>query len=160
MPRRPQAEDALGETRVAFADGMRRGDAAAACAVYADGATLLGPSSELIHGRVAIQAFWGAGVAAGVSEVELEAVEATRHDGLGYEIGRYALRLDPPGGEAIVDRGTYMVVHERQPDGSWLRIAEMFNSGAPPVGDTRRHGAATNADGGSHAPTVLEEGGS
>jgi ketosteroid isomerase-like protein len=128
-----RVEGAIAETRAAFAAALRRGDARAASAVYADEATLLPPSAELMHGRPAIEAFWQAGVEAGISEVELEALELERRDGLAYEIGRYALWLEPAEGGTVVDRGKYVLVHERQADGSWQWAVEMFNPDAPPA---------------------------
>jgi hypothetical protein len=91
------------------------------------------PPAELIEGREAIEAFWQAGLEAGVSEVEFEALELERQDGLAYEIGRYSLRLEPADGGTVVDRGKYVLVHERQEDGSWQWAVEMFNPEAPPA---------------------------
>ena len=78
--------------------------------------------------------FWRAGLDAGVSEVELEELVFDRQDGLAYEIGRYALRLQPEGGSTVVDRGKYVLVHERQDDGTWQRAVEMFSPDVPPAG--------------------------
>src|SRR5687767_14545333 len=119
-------ETSIAETSAAFVAALRDGDAKAACAVYADDARLLAPSAELMLGREAIESFWRAGLEAGISEVELETLELERHDGLAYEIGRYALWLRPPNDAAVVDRGKYVLVHERQQDGSWRRAVEMF----------------------------------
>lgn len=124
---------AIGETRAAFVAALKDGDAKAASHVYADEARLLAPSAELIQGREAIEAFWRAGLEAGISEVELEALELERQGRLAYEIGRYALRLEPTDGGTVVDRGKYVLVHERQPDGSWRRAVEMFNPEGPPA---------------------------
>lgn len=124
---------AIADTRTAFVAALERGDATAAACVYADDATLLPPSAELLEGRDAIEAFWSAGVAAGISGVELDSLRLRREGGLAYEIGRYELRLRPPDGDTVVDRGKYVLVHARQADGSWLRVVEMFNPDAPPV---------------------------
>jgi ketosteroid isomerase-like protein len=126
-----QLDLAIAESRVAFVAALRGGDATAASAVYAEDARLLPPSAELLQGREAIEAFWKAGVEAGISEVELEALEFESDGGLAYEIGRYALRLRPADGGTVVDRGKYLLVHQRGPDGSWRRAAEMFNPEAP-----------------------------
>jgi uncharacterized protein (TIGR02246 family) len=119
--------EAIAETRAAFTEALRRGDAAAAAAVYAQRATLLAPSAALISGRKPIEAFWDAGIAAGITDVELEPLELRRHDGVACEIGRYGLRLDPGDGGSVLERGKYVLVHERQSDGSWRRAVEMFN---------------------------------
>lgn len=126
-------DDAIAETRAAFVAALQEGDAKAACSVYADEASLLPPSAELLRGRDAIEAFWKAGLDAGITEVELEAVEVERDGRLAYEIGRYALRLNPADGTTVVDRGKYLLVHERQQDGAWLWAVEMFNPETPPA---------------------------
>ena len=122
----------ISEARTAFAAALKRGDAQAASALYADGASLLPPGAEVMEGRDAIEAFWQAGIATGISEAEFEALQLERHDGLAYEIGRYALRLDPADGGTVLDRGRYLLVHQRQADGSWRRAVEMFNPDEAP----------------------------
>jgi uncharacterized protein (TIGR02246 family) len=124
---------AVAGTRAAFVTSLRRGDAAAAAAVYADDAKLVAPSAELIEGRDAIERFWRAGLDAGISEIELETLDVERQDGLAYEIGRYMLHLDSADGGAVVDRGKYVLVHERQEDGCWRWAVEMFNPDVPPA---------------------------
>ena len=126
-------DGAIGASRAAFAAALRGGDAAAAGAVYSDDASLLPPAAEPLKGREAITAFWRAGVEAGISDVELDALELERGDGLAYEIGRYALRLQPGGEAAVVDRGKYVLVHELQIDGRWRWVVEMFNPDGPPA---------------------------
>ena len=125
---------AIAETRQAFAEGLRSGDAHRATEVYTDGATLLAPSAELIRGRAAIESFWKAGIEAGVSEADVEVLQLERQDGLAYEVGSYALRLDPLDGGVVFERGLYLLIHERQPGGRWRRAVEMFNpkEGATP----------------------------
>lgn len=125
-----EEQGAIAATRAAFIAALRDGDAAAAAAVYADDATLLPPSAEPLKGREAITAFWRAGVEAGISEVELDALELEREERLAYEIGRYALRLQPADSGTVVDRGRYVLVHARQADGTWRRAVEMFSPDA------------------------------
>ena len=140
-------EDAIAETRAAFATALRRRDAEAASAVYAENATLLAPSAELISGRGSIEAFWSAGIGAGLLEVELDSLQVERQDGLAYEIGRYELRLDAAAeGGTVVDRGKYVLVHERQDDGAWQWAVEMFNpEAAPAMADGRPKEGSSNA---------------
>ena len=126
-------EAALAENRASFVAALASGDAKAAAAVYAGNAKLLAPSAELLRGSEAIEAFWRAGLEAGIRAAELEAVELDQHDGLAYEIGRYALRLEPAEGGTVVDRGKYLLVHERQEDGTWRWAVEMFNPDSSPA---------------------------
>jgi uncharacterized protein (TIGR02246 family) len=121
---------AIARTRTEFVDALRSGDARAASAVYADDAQLLAPSAELVAGREAIAAFWRAGLDAGIAGVELEELRFKRGESVAWEIGRYVLRLEPADGTPVVDSGKYLLVHERQEDGSWRRAVEMFNPDA------------------------------
>jgi ketosteroid isomerase-like protein len=126
-------DDPIDTARSAFVTALQSGDARAAAALYADDARLLAPSAGLIEGRAAIAAFWQAGIGAGIAEVELEKLETERDGSVAWEIGRYALRLEPAEGASVVDRGKYVLVHRRQDDGSWLRAVEMFNPDSPPA---------------------------
>jgi len=127
--RRPDVEIAAG--KATFADALRHGDTKVAASVYAETGRLLAPSTEVIEGRAAIQAFWQAGVDAGVVEVELEALDIQRRGDIAYEIGGYHLRLQPAVGGTVVDRGRYVLILEQDADGSWRRAVEMFSPDAP-----------------------------
>jgi ketosteroid isomerase-like protein len=126
-------EAAIARARAAFVAALAAGDAASASAAYSDDARLLPPATAPIQGRAAIERFWRAGVDSGIAEVELDAQEFGGRDGIAFELGRYALHVRPPGGAAVVDRGTYVLVHERQDDGTWRRAVEMFSPSEPPA---------------------------
>jgi ketosteroid isomerase-like protein len=129
--RKPNVE--IGKGRAVFVDGLRHGDTKAVASVYVDGARLVAPSAELIEGREAIEAFWQAGIDAGVVDIELEAATVECHDRVAYEIGRYVLQLRPTAGAPVLDRGRYLLVLEQQADGSWRRAVEMFNPEVSPA---------------------------
>lgn len=124
-------DEAIGESRDAFVAALADGDAGRAAAVYAADAQLLPPSTELVEGREAIEAFWQAGIDSGLWAVELELVRLVGDGRLAYETGRYALTLRPADGEPVVDRGKYVCVHELQEDGTWRWAVEMFNPDVP-----------------------------
>jgi uncharacterized protein (TIGR02246 family) len=132
MDERRLLAKAIAETRAAFVQALKDGDARAVSGLYADDARMLAPSAELVDGREAIESFWRAGVQAGISDVELVPLQLEHADGLAYEIGRYALSVEAPDG-MVVDRGKYLLVHARQTDGSWRRAAEMFSPDGPPA---------------------------
>jgi uncharacterized protein (TIGR02246 family) len=117
----------IDQGRSAFTAALRRGDAAAAAAIYADDATLLAPAVDLVRGRLAIEQFWKTGVETGITEVELVALDVQRSGELAFEVGRYALRLAPETGAPVIDRGRYLIVHRAEADGHWRRAAEMFS---------------------------------
>jgi ketosteroid isomerase-like protein len=122
-------------SREAFVAALRLGDAAAAAAFYTRDARLLAPSAELLIGRTDIARFWQAGMDAGVRGIELYSEQAELEAGgaVGFEVGRYVVRVRPVDGPEIVDRGKYAVLHRREHDGTWRRALEMLT----PDGDPR-----------------------
>jgi uncharacterized protein (TIGR02246 family) len=50
-----------------------------------------------------------------------------------YQRGGYDITLTPkkPGGRSIRSIGKYIHIYQRQPDGNWLMIRDMFNSDKP-----------------------------
>jgi uncharacterized protein (TIGR02246 family) len=123
--------NAIAATHQTFERAVREGNAAAAADVYAHRARLLPPVTPPLEGREAIASYWQAGVDAGLVEAALDARELRQFDAVAYEVGRYSLRLESPEGATIVDRGAYVLVHERQDDGSWRWAVEMFNPDVP-----------------------------
>ena len=94
-------------------------------ALYADDATLLPPNAPAVHGKPAIQEFWQAFLAAGVSDVILETGDVRASGDLAYGIGKYGFTA---GGAR--QEGKYLVVYQQQADGSYKAIADMFNANA------------------------------
>jgi ketosteroid isomerase-like protein len=127
-----------------FVDAIRGGDPVAAAVGYADDARLLAPSADLIEGRAEIESFWRAGLEAGIRAVELESIRIDRHDTFAIEVGQYAMRLRQPGGADVVDRGSYLLVHELAPDGEWAWALEAFTPEGSPQVATRLRGEVGN----------------
>jgi ketosteroid isomerase-like protein len=119
-------EDALRHSTAALVEALRLGDAARAAALYDLDGRLLTPAAELLAGRAQIESFWRAGLAVGLTAVRLDPVELELVDGVGVEVGRYALELG-----ATTDAGKYLALHRRQADGTWCRAADVFNPDAP-----------------------------
>ena len=117
-----------------FVAGIRSQDPSTASSGYAQNARLLAPSADLIEGRQGIESFWRAGLDAGIRDVSRVPVRIEAHGSVAFEIGRYAIRLRPPDGGCVVDRGSYLLVHERSAMGDWSWTLEMFTpEGTPQV---------------------------
>lgn len=127
-----EVEEAVRAAARRFVAAIGGGDSAAAAIGYADDALLLAPSAALIEGRTAIEAFWRAGLEAGIRTVELQPLRITTHRALAFEIGRYAMRLRRPNGDCVVDRGSYLLIHERSAEGAWAWRFEAFTPDGPP----------------------------
>jgi ketosteroid isomerase-like protein len=120
-------EDGIRQATLALADALRRGDAAAAAALYADDGKLLSATADLIAGRREIEAYWRAGIGIGLSRLELQPLGLERGSWDAVEFGRYVLALERDGDTRVADRGKYLVLHRRQADGSWRRAVDVFN---------------------------------
>jgi uncharacterized protein (TIGR02246 family) len=105
-----------------FTSALACGDAARAASLYSVDGALLTADAELIRGRDEIEAYWREGIAIGLEQLELEQVEVRELDAVAIELGRYVLVL----GDAS-ERGRYVVLHRREPDGAWRRLVEVYN---------------------------------
>jgi ketosteroid isomerase-like protein len=87
-----------------------RGDAAGVTACYTADGQLPPSHSEVVEGHAAIEQYWGGAMAAGITGIRLETVEATAAGDAAHEVGRYTLRA----GDVEVDRGKYVVIWRRE----------------------------------------------
>lgn len=125
---------AIEDANTQFMEAIKRGDAASVAALYTEDAKLLPAGSEMGTGKQAIQAFWESALKMGVRSLTLETLDIGYEGDLAYEIGTYSLDIQPEGGQATTDRGKYVTVRKRQPDGSWKLVADIWNSDSPPPG--------------------------
>jgi uncharacterized protein (TIGR02246 family) len=115
----------------AFHEGVAKRDAAALASLYAENARFLPPGMEPCEGRAQTQSAMQQLLDMGASALDLEPLEVREAGDLMIEYGRYTLRIEPAGHEAMTDFGKYIVVHERQADGSAKILYDIFNSNAP-----------------------------
>lgn len=113
-----------------LADAVNRGEAAAVAALYTEEARVLPPNGPTLVGQEAIQNFFQSNIDAGVSDFKITTLEVGVARDLAYEIGEYALTIQPEEGEAIRDQGKYVVVWKRE-NGEWKLDVDIFNSSMP-----------------------------
>lgn len=102
-----------------FSAALARQDAAHVAGLYTDDARLLFSGMPIIRGRAAIAAMFRDDVQGGPATIRFESEEILEDGRLVVDIGRY---ITPTGS------GKYVVVYERQPDGS-LKLAVDAASG-------------------------------
>lgn len=113
----------------AWLKAVRAADWSAMAATYAPDAILMPPNGPVVTGRPAIFDWFGAFpplVSMDVEEVEVEGC-----CDLAYVRGTYRLEAKLPGGASLREKGKYLEIHRKQPDGTWLKSHDMFSSDEP-----------------------------
>lgn len=100
---------------------------------YADDAVLLWPGAPMVNGRAAIREFMQGflSLPAFSLSFEIANVEVSRAGDLAYTYGANRVTLVDPSGRTVKDRGKYLTVYRKQPDGTWKAVADMGNSNLP-----------------------------
>lgn len=110
---------------------------------YTEDALVLPPNMPVIQGKQQARAMWQGmfsvpGFGGGWKATK---VEVARSGDLGYVTGTYELSETDASGRPMVDKGKYLEIWKKQPDGSWKCVADMFNTDLPsvaPAGDRPR----------------------
>jgi ketosteroid isomerase-like protein len=100
---------------------------------YAPDASLMPPNYPLQQGHAALRAFIGYWLNSAPMTLATEPLRYDADGDLGYSFGRFTLTITMPDGSVVEDHGKYMDVAQRQADGSWKYVADMFNSDNPPA---------------------------
>ncbi len=98
---------------------------------YADDALGFPPNAPLISGKEELSAFWSDLVENPRLTWQTTKVEVSRAGDVAYSFGTYELTVSDPEGAPVNDRGKWVVVGKKQPDGSWKHIVDIFNSDLP-----------------------------
>jgi uncharacterized protein (TIGR02246 family) len=125
------ARQEIGNITKRFAEAYNRGDIAAAVEFYTEDAKFLHPNTEIISGKQAIKEFFETGRAFGLRRISFKGLEAGLDGNLAYERGVINMDIAPEGGQAMKDKGKYLVVMKRQTDGSWKVAVDIWNSDLP-----------------------------
>lgn len=129
-----------------FMSAFNTGDMDTVLAQYAPDAEVMAPFNSRATGHDAIREVLGkesAGAqAAGVALVANDDDKAAASGDLGYHSGSFDVK-DAAG--TVVDSGNYLAVMQRQPDGKWLMIRDIWNSDRPPPAPPAAEPAAAEA---------------
>ena len=123
----PGTRAAIEEVNVRFAAKLATGDAAGLAAMYAAGAQVFPPNSDIVTGEAAIQKLWQGVIDAGIKAVKLTTVDVTAAGDLASESGRYEMS---GAGGTVVDSGKYVVVWKRL-GGRWKILRDIWNTSRP-----------------------------
>jgi ketosteroid isomerase-like protein len=103
------------------------GDFAALAEMFTSDGVVMPPNAEIVESRPDIQAFFEAFPAITTFTSTVEDVGGSGD--FAWARGTYSLLMTIEGADTPTpDRGKWMVVYERQADGSWLAASEIWNS--------------------------------
>ena len=122
-----EARTAIDEGNRRFLEGFVKGDASIVASLYADDAVVLPPDAALVQGTAAIEAFWGAVMASGVTEAHLTTDELVGDGEYVQERGTGILTVRPEGQAPSEQKLKYVVVWRRTAAG-WKNLWDIWNS--------------------------------
>ena len=104
---------------------------------FAEDALALYPNNPLLTGRDAIRESWRTNFARpGFAMTGQPAkVVVSRGGDLAYVQGTFAMTVNDAKGKPVTDKGKYVVIYKKQPDGQWKLAVDTGNSDLP-VPDT------------------------
>lgn len=105
---------------------------------YSDDAVVLPPNQATVTGKSAVRDLWK-GLLDSVTTVSWKAdrVEVAKSGDMAFITGTYQLSSKDAVGGTNNDRGKYLVVYEKQADGTWKCGADMFSSDLPASGERK-----------------------
>ena len=103
-------------------------------ATYADDAVRMPPNEPAWVGKAAIRAGFQADFEENDVQVENQVEEVQVSGDWAFARGTYAVTITPSeGGEPVEDNGKWMAIFQRQADGSWKDVRDMWSSDNPPM---------------------------
>ena len=116
----------------AFHQALRTNDKEAFMSYVADDVVLMPPGEAAVRGKPALGAWYATFLSQyRTSSLALSGREVFVGGAFAVESGSFEWGLTPVvGGPPVVDRGNYMQVWKRQPDGNWRFEREIWNSSA------------------------------
>ena len=126
---------AINTLRDEYVAAENGGDSATLVTLWTDDGVLMPAHAPAANGKEAIQGFYQARFEQFTQELTVSSEELQVADQWAFDRGTYALTLSPKaGGEGTEDNGKYIVIVQRQPDGSWKFARLIWNSDNPPPG--------------------------
>ncbi|HET7552942.1 MAG TPA: DUF4440 domain-containing protein [Gemmatimonadaceae bacterium] len=132
-----QVRHVIDSATARFSDDAERGDAAGLMAMYAADAVVMQPNMPAWHGHDEIQKGWAGFLSSiTIKELNLPTDDVLSSGDLAVQTGTYTLTAQPKsaGAQEMKDKGKYVVVWQKQADGSWKAVRDIFNSDLPAGG--------------------------
>ena len=133
-------ESAVREADAAYSKAFEAKDVEAVVGFFADDGLDLSPNAPMLTGKEAIRK--SASEMMAIPGLTLSwqptKVEASRGGDLAYSIGTYQGTMSDAKGKPVADRGKYVTVWRKGPDGKWKVLADIYNSDLPAPGAAKQ----------------------
>jgi ketosteroid isomerase-like protein len=99
----------------------------------ADDSVMLPPNAPVASGKEAVRKSWSDMLALPGLAISWQTTKAevAKSGDLGYTWGTYVMTVNDAKGNPNTDRGKYLTIWKKQPDGAWKSIVDTFNSDLP-----------------------------
>ena len=126
-------ERAIREIEAEWSKAAAAKDVERLVSFYADDASVFAPGTPVVTGKDAIRRTLDADFATPGSSLSFQPakVEVSRGGDLAYCSGTYTMTMNDPKGKPVTDKGKYVAVYKKQPDGKWKCVADIHNSDLP-----------------------------
>ncbi len=100
---------------------------------YTDDASLFLPNAPIVTGKEAIRSGMSQAFSTPSFAISWQTtnIEVSRTGDLAYSYGTYEETANDPEGNPVSERGKWVAIWEKQPDGSWKVVIEILNSDGP-----------------------------
>jgi uncharacterized protein (TIGR02246 family) len=126
-------EAALRQTAVEWENAANAKNLDQLVGLYADDASVFPPNAPSATGKEGIRTVWSQLIESPgfTTDLETTKVGISSAGDLAYLVGTYEDSRNDPEGNPVSDRGKWVVVSKKQPDGSWEIVADIWNSDQP-----------------------------
>jgi uncharacterized protein (TIGR02246 family) len=133
-------ERAVREADAGWSKASAAKDVEAYVGFLAEDVLVLPPNAPMLTGKESMRKGISEGWATPGFALSWQAskAEASRSGDLAYTVGTYQFTVNNPKGKPVTDRGKYVTVWKKQPDGKWKVAADIYNSDLPAPGTSKR----------------------
>ncbi len=120
---------AIDAAEAKWSAAMMKGDTLTMTSIYADDAIFMAPETKRAAGRAAISQM-NAGMMKDMTftGVSLKADDVIVTGDYAIETGTYRMTVHPKTGKAMDDVGKFVSIWQKQADGSWKMIRDIYNT--------------------------------
>ncbi|HEY5610514.1 MAG TPA: DUF4440 domain-containing protein [Thermoanaerobaculia bacterium] len=116
-----------------FATAFNSGDMDGVVSFYTDDAALLPPNADISRGHSGIRSAFSTFIPM-KPQLALTTDRIVESCDVAYEYGTFTMKFTPPGAAEMSDRGKFVTIWRKQPNGDWKIAVDMFNTSLPAPG--------------------------